>query len=95
MKVYLVFVACAAGATAVAGCTKEAVQPSGDCATLLAQYDQAAPAASVEQVSTAAAAREEGYDLCLDGRSADGSAKLIEAISQISAGVQGATNSRK
>ena len=95
MKISRCVVASATVCAAVTACTQDAVQASTDCASLLAQYDQAAAVASAEQVSTATAAREEGHDLCLEGRSADGSAKLIEAISQISAGVPGATNSRK
>jgi len=60
----------------------------GDCASLQAQYDQAAAAASAEQLSAAKAARDEGEKLCSEGKSAEGSAKLKEAISQISAPTQ-------
>ena len=59
-----------------------------DCASLQAQYDQAAAAASAEQLSQAKAARDEGEKLCSEGKTAEGSAKLKEAISQIAAPTQ-------
>jgi hypothetical protein len=76
-------------------CTQEAIQASTDCASLLAQYDQGAAAASAEQVSIATAARDEGHKLCLEGKTADGATRLIEAISQLAAGGRGAANSRR
>jgi hypothetical protein len=88
-------IASATVCAAATACTQDAVQANTDCASLLAQYDQATAVASAEHVSTAAAARDEGHDLCLEGRTVDGSAKLIEAISQISAGVDGVSNSRR
>jgi hypothetical protein len=90
VKVSRFLIAHFAGAISAAGCTQETVQASTDCASLLAQYDQAASAAYVEQVSAAAAAREEGYELCLHGKTEEGSAKLLEAISQISTGAANA-----
>jgi hypothetical protein len=66
-----------------------------DCASLLAQYDQAAPAASAEHVDAAMAAREEGEKLCLEGKTTEGAATLSEAFTQISADAPGASNSRK
>jgi hypothetical protein len=60
------------------------VQPSWDCASLLARYDQRAQAAAAEQVNASMAARETGEKLCLEGRIEDGAAKLNEAIRQIS-----------
>ena len=64
------------------------VQGSKDCASLQAQYDQAAAAASAEQLSQAKVARDEGEKLCSEGKTAEGSAKLKEAISQIAAPTQ-------
>ena len=87
MKISHVLIASAAlavGPTAFA--QEEAVQGAGgDCASLQAQYDQAAAAASAEQLSQAKAARDEGEKLCSEGKTAEGAAKLKEAISQISA----------
>lgn len=71
-------------AIACAACTQDAVQPSTDCASLLAQYDQAAAAASAEQMSATTAARDEGKNLCFEGKTNEGTAKLNEAISQLS-----------
>src|SRR5688572_23554821 len=68
---------------ACAACTQDAVQPSTDCASLLAQCDQAA-AVSAEQASAASTARHEGEKLCVEGKVEEGGAKLSEAISQIS-----------
>lgn len=65
--------------------SQEAVQGTEDCAALQQKYDQAAATATAEQVSAAQAARDEGAKLCSEGKSAEGSAKLKEAISQISA----------
>jgi hypothetical protein len=64
------------------------VQGSKDCASLQAQYDQAASAASAEQLSQAKVARDAGEKLCAEGKTAEGSAKLKEAISQIAAPTQ-------
>lgn len=74
-------------AIACAACTQDAVQPSTDCASLLAQYDQAA-AASAEQMSAATAARDKGENLCFVGKTNEGTAKLNEAISQLSSPTQ-------
>jgi uncharacterized protein YdeI (BOF family) len=62
-----------------------AVQATQDCAALHAQYDQAASTATAEQVSNAKMARDEGKKLCDEGKTAEGAAKLKEAISQIAA----------
>ncbi len=84
MKLHIVL-ASAALAIAPIAMAEEAVQGTQDCAALQAKYDQAAAAASAEQLSQAKSAREEGEKLCSEGKSAEGSAKLKEAISQISA----------
>ena len=78
-------------AIASAACTQDVVQASTDCASLMAQHDHAA--ASAEQEVTAAAARDEGERLCLEGKTEEGAAKLKEAISQISAGASRESNS--
>lgn len=86
MKIRHVVIASAAlafGSAALA--QEEVVQGSQDCASLQAQYDQAAAAASAEQLSAAKAARDEGEKLCSEGKTAEGAAKLQEAITQISA----------
>lgn len=62
-----------------------AVQGTTDCASLHAQYDRAASTATAEQVSKAQMARDEGKKLCDEGKTAEGAAKLKEAISQIAA----------
>lgn len=77
-------IASAALAIAPAACTQDAVQPHTDCASLLAQLDQAVATASAEQVGTALAEGDEGEKLCLEGKTEEGGAKLKEAISQIS-----------
>jgi hypothetical protein len=67
----------------------EAPQGAGqDCASLQAQYDQAAASATAEQVSAAKAARDEGDKLCSEGKTAEGAAKLQEAISALQSGSQ-------
>ena len=85
MKIRHVVIASAALAFGSAALAQEEVQAGSDCASLQAQYDQAAAAASAEQLSAAKAARDEGEKLCSEGKSAEGAAKLKEAISQISA----------
>ncbi len=85
MKIRHVLIASAALAVAPAALAEEAVQGTSDCASLQAQYDQAAAAASAEQLSQAKVARDEGEKLCTEGKTAEGAAKLKEAISQISA----------
>ena len=67
---------------------QEEAQAGQDCAALQAQFDQAASAATAEQVSAAKSARDEGEKLCSEGKTAEGSAKLKEAISQIAAPTQ-------
>lgn len=88
MKITHVVIASAALAFGSAALAQEEVQGSQDCAALQAQFDQAAAAATAEQLSTAKAARDEGEKLCAEGKAAEGSAKLKEAISQIAAPTQ-------
>jgi hypothetical protein len=85
MKIRHILIASAALAVGPA-IAQETVEPQGssDCASLQAQYDQAAAAATAEQLSAAKAARDEGEKLCSEGKTAEGAAKLKEAISQIS-----------
>jgi hypothetical protein len=89
MKIRHVLIASAALALAPAAFAQEtqpvAPEATADCASLQAQYDQAAATASAEQLSQAKAARDEGEKLCSEGKTAEGAAKLKEAISQISA----------
>jgi len=85
MKIRHVVIASAALAIAPAAFAQETVQSTADCASLQAQYDQVASAATAEQLSQAKAARDEGEKLCSEGKAAEGAAKLKEAISQISA----------
>ena len=61
-----------------------APQGSPDCASLQAQFDQASSTATAEQLSAAKATRDEGEKLCSEGKTAEGAAKLQEAISQVS-----------
>jgi hypothetical protein len=84
MKIRHIVIASAALAIGPAAFAQETVQGSTDCASLQAQYDQAAAAATAEQLSAAKAARDEGEKLCAEGKTAEGAAKLQEAISQIS-----------
>jgi len=89
MKIRHVLIASAALAFGSTALAQEEVQAAGqDCAALQAQYDQAASAASAEQLSQAKAARDEGEKLCSEGKTAEGAAKLQEAISAISAPTQ-------
>ena len=86
MKLRHVLIASAALAIAPAAFAQEEVQgTTEDCASLQAQYDQAAATASAEHLSMAKAARDEGQKLCSEGKTAEGVAKLKEAISHISA----------
>ncbi len=84
MKITHVVITSAALAFGSAAFAGEAVQASTDCAALQAQYDQHAAAATAEQLSQAKATRDEGEKLCADGKTAEGAAKLKDAISQIS-----------
>jgi uncharacterized protein YdeI (BOF family) len=88
MKIHHVVIASAALAFGSAALAQEEVQGTQDCAALQAQFDQAAAAATAEQLSTAKAARDEGEKLCAEGKTAEGSTKLQEAISQIAAPTQ-------
>ena len=83
MKIRHAIIASAALAFGPAALAQEAPQAATDCASLQAQYDQAAATATAEQLSQAKAARDEGEKLCAEGKTAEGSAKLQEAISQI------------
>jgi|InoplaM3SPM_1038593.scaffolds.fasta_scaffold16279_2 hypothetical protein len=85
MKIRHVVIASAALAFGSTAFAQEEVQAGSDCASLQAQYDQAAATASAEQLSAAKAASDEGKQLCAEGKSAEGAAKLKEAISSISA----------
>ena len=67
-------------------CSPDVANASKDCASLLAQYDQGVSVASAASVRAATAARDQGEKICLDGRTEEGTAKLIEAIAQIAAG---------
>ena len=89
MKIrHAVIASAAALAIAPAAFAQEDTQASQDCASLQSQYDQAAAAATAEQLSTAKAARDEGEKLCAEGKQAEGAAKLKEAITQISGPTQ-------
>lgn len=77
-----------AGAVLAAGpaIAQDAVAPQAgsDCATLQSQFDEAAATASSEQLSAARSARDEGERLCAEGNTAEGAAKLQEAIGALS-----------
>jgi uncharacterized protein YdeI (BOF family) len=89
MKIrHAVIATAAALAIAPAAFAQEEVQGTQDCASLQAQYDQAAAAATAEQLSAAKSARDEGAKLCSEGKQAEGAAKLKEAITQISGSTQ-------
>jgi len=88
MKIRHVALASAVLAFSSAAVAQEEVQGSQDCAALQAQFDQAAAAATAEQLSQAKATRDEGEKLCAEGKNAEGAAKLQEAISQISGPTQ-------
>ncbi len=83
MKIRHVVIASAALAIGPAAFAQDSTQATADCASLQSQYDQAAASASAEQLSQAKAARDEGEKLCSEGKTAEGAAKLKEAISQI------------
>ena len=83
MKIRHAIIASAALAIGPAALAQEAPQGTSDCAALQAQFDQAAAAATAEHLSQAKAARDEGEKLCAEGKTAEGAAKLQEAISQI------------
>jgi hypothetical protein len=61
-----------------------APEGSADCASLQAQFDQAASAATPEHMSAAKAVRDEAEKLCAEGKTAEGVAKWQEAISHVS-----------
>ena len=89
MKIRHAIIARAALALGPAALAQEAApQATADCASLQAQYDQAAATATAEQLSSAKAARDEGEKLCSEGKTAEGAAKLQEAISQIGSASQ-------
>jgi hypothetical protein len=91
MKIRHAVIASAAALAIAPAFAQEAApapQAGQDCASLQAQYDQAAAAATAEQLSAAKAARDEGAKLCSEGKSTEGAAKLQEAISQISGSTQ-------
>ena len=88
MKFNHALIASVALAIAPAAFAQEEVQGTQDCASLQAQYDQAAVAATAEQLSQAKMARDEGAKLCAEGKQVEGVAKLKEAISQIASPTQ-------
>jgi hypothetical protein len=89
MKFSHVVIASAALAVAPAAFAQEVVQgTTEDCASLQVQFDQAAATATAEQVTQAKVARDDGKKLCAEGKTAEGAAKLKEAISHISASPQ-------
>jgi len=85
MKIRHILIASVALAAGPAIAQETAVPQAGaDCASLQTQFDQAASTASVEQVSAAKVARDEGEKLCSEGKTAEGAAKLQEAITALS-----------
>ncbi len=85
MKIRHILIASAALAVGPAIAQEMAApQGSSDCASLQAQFDQVAATATAEQMSAAKAARDEGEKLCSEGKTAEGAAKLQEAISHVS-----------
>ena len=89
MKFSHVVIASAALAVGPAAFAQEVVQgTTEDCASLQVQFDQAAAAAPAEQVTQAKITRDEGKKLCSEGKTAEGAAKLKEAISHISTSPQ-------
>jgi hypothetical protein len=89
MKIRHILIASAALAMGPAIAQETAAPQAGtDCASLQAQFDQAAASASSEQLSAAKAARDEGEKLCSEGKTEEGAAKLQEAISAISQPMQ-------
>lgn len=86
MKFRHVLIASAALAIAPAAFAQEEAQGAQeDCASLQAQFDQAATTSSAEQLTQAKVVADEGARLCAEGKTAEGAAKLKEAISHVSA----------
>ena len=86
MKIRHVLIASAALAMAPAAFAQETAQGAPeDCASLQAQFEQAASMSSAEQLTQAKVTADEGAKLCAEGNTAEGAAKLKEAISQVSA----------
>ena len=86
MKIRHVLIASAALALAPAAFAQEESQgATEDCATLQAQFEQAASTSSAEQLTQAKVVADEGAKLCAEGKNAEGAAKLKEAISSVSA----------
>ena len=85
MKFRHALIASAALAIAPAAFAQEVVPgATEDCASLQARFDQAATTASPEQLSQAKSVRDEGEKLCSEGKTAEGAAKLQEALTTIS-----------
>ena len=85
MKIRHVLIASAALAVAPAAFAQEEVQgTTEDCASLQAQFEQHAATSSAEQLTTAKVMADEGAKLCAEGKTAEGAAKLKEAISSVS-----------
>ena len=86
MKISHALIASAALAIAPAAFAQDEVQgTTEDCASLQAQFDSAASTSSAEQLTQAKVAADEGAKLCAEGKTAEGAAKLKEAISHVSA----------
>jgi hypothetical protein len=86
MKFRHVLIASAALAIGPAAFAQEAMPgATEDCASLQAQFDSAASTSSAEQVTQAKVVADEGAKLCAEGKTAEGAAKLKEAISHVSA----------
>ena len=89
MKIRHALIASAALAIAPAAFAQETVQgATEDCASLQAQFDTAAATSSAEQLTQAKVAADEGAKLCAEGKTAEGAAKLKEAISHVSTASQ-------
>jgi 16S rRNA G1207 methylase RsmC len=85
MKISHILIASAALAVGPAIAQDTAAPEAGaDCASLQAQWDQTASTASAEQLSSVQASVDEGKKLCAEGKTAEGAAKLQEALSAIS-----------
>ena len=70
------------GDLSVGRCVQGATE---DCASLQAEFDSVASMSSAEQLTQAKVAADEGAKLCAEGKTAEGAAKLKEAISHVSA----------
>jgi len=72
--------------SSVAMANEEAAQGSDEsCATLQTKFDKDVMTAQSANVGQAQSLREQGAKLCAEGRTAEGVAKLKEALSHLSA----------